>query len=111
MGIIQKVNARIKFLYRNASYLNAQSRKILCSALIPCYFEYACSSWCCGLNKQLKHRLQVTKNKVVRFVLNLGPRESISGSILDYLNMLRVKDRVVQLRFNSFGTDSMVNMH
>jgi hypothetical protein len=75
LSIIQKVNARLIFLYRNASCLTTQTRKILCSALIQCYFDYACSSWYCGINKQLRHKLQVTQNIVVRFILKLGPRE------------------------------------
>jgi hypothetical protein len=100
LSIIQKVNARLKFLYRNATCLNTQTRKTLCSALIQCYFDYACSSWYCGINKQLKHKLQVTQNKIVRFILNLGPRESISCNVLDSLNMLNVEDRATQLRLN-----------
>lgn len=100
LSIIQKVNVRLKFLYRNAYCIGTQSRMILCSVLIQCYFDQACFSWYCGINKQLKHRLQVTQNKIVRFVLNLGPRDSISGSILNFLNMLRVKDGVAQLRLN-----------
>ena len=74
--------------------------RTLCSALIQCYFDYACSSWYCGINKQLKHKLQVTQNKIVRFILNLGPRESISCNVLDSLNMLNVEDRATQLRLN-----------
>lgn len=30
----------------------------------------------------------------------MGPRDNISGSILDYLNMFRVEDRIVQLIVN-----------
>lgn len=65
---------------------------------VICYFII--SSWCYGINKQLEHRLQVTQNKEVRFILSLSPRDSISGSVLNYLDMLTVEDRVAQLRLN-----------
>ena len=39
-SIIQKVNARLKFLYRQAGCLDRGSRMTLSSALIQCYFDY-----------------------------------------------------------------------
>ena len=44
-SIISKVNARLKFLYRQSNCLSAKIRKNLCSALILCHFDYSCSSW------------------------------------------------------------------
>ena len=70
----------------------------LSSALIQCYFDS--SSWFGGLSKALKHKLQVTQNKVVRFILNLQPMTSINYSVLSKVNMLKVKDRAKQLRLN-----------
>lgn len=83
-------------LYRNASCRNKRSRKIICSAFIQCYFDYVCSFWYCLINKQLKNRLQITQKKEVRFILSLSPKNIIFGSILNYLNILSVEDRVVQ---------------
>ena len=40
------------------------------------------------------------QNKVVRFVLDLGPRSRISCDQLDVVNMLNVSDRTSQLRLN-----------
>ena len=97
-SIIQKVNTRIKFLYRQAGCLDRGSRMTLSSALIQCYFDYSCSSWYSSLNKQLK--LPVCQNKMVRFILYLGHRHSINCDILDSLNMLNVEARVKQLRLN-----------
>ena len=99
-SIIQKVNARLKFLYRQAGCLDRGSRMTLSSALIQCYFDYSCSSWFSSLSKHLKQKLQVCQNKMVRFILNLGPRHSINCDILDSLNMLNVEARVKQLRLN-----------
>ena len=58
------------------------------------------SSWYGGLNKSLKQKLQVAQNKVVRFILNLQAMTWINYSILIDVNMLKVEDRVKQLRLN-----------
>ena len=100
LSIVQKVNARLKFLYRHANVLNTQSRITLTSALIQCHFDYSCSSWFGGISKNLNQKLQVAQNKVVRFILDLKPRDSITCDILDSLKMLRVDNRVKQLRLN-----------
>ena len=45
-------------------------------------------------------KLQICQNKVVRFILNMEPRTSITQEILDKVKMLKVPDRVSQLRLN-----------
>ena len=100
-SIIGKVNSRLKFLYRNCRSLNSSTRLTLSTALIQCYFDYSCSSWFGGLNKSLKHKLQVVQNKVIRFILNLKPMTRISYSILSEIKKkLKVEDRAKQLRLN-----------
>lgn len=99
-SIVGKANSRLKFLYRHCKYLNTSTRLTLSSALIQCYFDYSCSAWYAGLNKSLKKKLQVAQNKVVRFILNLQPMTSINYNILSEINMLKVEDRVKQLRLN-----------
>ena len=44
--------------------------------------------------------MQITQNKIVRFILNLGPREHIGQIELNSLGFLNVNDRVEQLRLN-----------
>ena len=68
----------------------------LCSALIQCHIDYACSAWYAGLSKTLKKRLQICQNKMVRFILNLGPQASVNYEILSQLNLLNIQDRVSQ---------------
>ena len=75
----------------------------LCSALITCHMDYACSSWYSGLTTTLRKKLQVCQNKVIRFILDLPPMHSINYSVLSGLNLLNVEDRhdrVAQLRLN-----------
>ena len=50
-SIVQKVNGRLKFLYRQCNFSEEKLRKSICSALIQCHIDYACSSWYSGLNK------------------------------------------------------------
>ncbi len=86
-NIIQKANSRLRYLYCQASCLNQNSRKILCSALIQCHFDYAASAWYSGISQALKNRLQTTQNKLVRFILNL--RTSLNFKFLTIENRVR----------------------
>ena len=99
-SIVNKVNARLKFMYRNAKCLVFQSRLTICTALIQCHFDYASSAWFSSIGKTQIKRLQVAQNKMIRFILDLGPRVSISEEYLEKVKMLRIADRVIQLRLN-----------
>ncbi len=46
-------------------------------------------------------KLQVVQNKVVRFVLDLGPRSRINWDILDKVNMLSVTDKSPSIKNKS----------
>ena len=81
-------------------FLEEKLRKSICSALIQCHIDYACSSRYSGLKKQLKKKLQICQNKTVRFVKNLGPRSHIGFLELNSLNMLNLDFRVKQLRLS-----------
>jgi hypothetical protein len=99
-SVIQKNNSRLKFLYRQAKCLGEQSRKTLCSALLQCHFDYAASSWYCGITQDLKNKLQVCQNKIVRFIKNWEPRAHIGTKELSSVGLLNVDNRVVFLRLN-----------
>ena len=96
-GILDKANCRLKFLYRYKEMLNFQARKNLCSALIQCHFDYACSAWYPGINIALRKRLQVMQNKIIRFILGLDNRSHIGNDELNNAGFLKVPDRVKQL--------------
>ena len=82
---------------RYKDVLDFQCRKKLTSALIQCYFDYASTAWYFSLTQNLKRKLQVSQNKIVRFILNLHPRESIRQYELDKVGILSVADRARQL--------------
>ena len=62
-----------------------------------CHMNYACSSWYHGLQKNLKHKLQILQNKTIRFVLDLTPRSHIGYSEFNRVNWLPVRFRVQQI--------------
>ena len=97
-AILKKANSRLKFLYRFKDMLNFKCRKILCTALIQCHFDYACSSWYPGTSKTLKKKLQIMQNKTTRFILGLDNRTSIRNKELAKTGCLNVSDRVKQLK-------------
>ncbi len=99
-NLVKKSNAKLKFLYRQSKFLDTTSRKTLCSALIQSHLDYACSSWYYSLNSTLQDKLQIIQNKMVRYILNLGPRHHIGVSELSKAGFLSIKDRVAQLSLN-----------
>ncbi len=74
--IISKCNSRLKLMYRQAGCLPTATKKTLCLALTQCNFDYAVSSWYSSLSQAAKKKLQVVQNKIIRFILNLGPRRN-----------------------------------
>ena len=65
LSIIQKANCRLKFLYRNAKFLNSHVKRTLASSLIQCHFDYGCTFWFSALSCKLTSKLQTTQNKLV----------------------------------------------
>ena len=70
-SIIQKANARLTFLFRKQKFINLHTKILLVMSLIRCYIDYACSFCYPGLSKLSRKRLQITQNKMIRFVLKL----------------------------------------
>ena len=98
--VVNKVYARIKFLYRKSQFLDTNTRKLLASALVQCHYDYACSFWYSGLTKRTKSKLQISQNKLIRFTLNLQPRKHLSLEHFKSLGWLPIEQRVEQLKLN-----------
>ena len=71
LHVIHKINNKLKCLYRKNDFLTPTLRHLLGNALIQPHFDYACSAWYPNLSKKLKHRIQTTQNKCMRFCLLL----------------------------------------
>ena len=98
--IVSKCNNKIKFLYRNAKNLDKKNKMLLTSALVQCNFDYGCSMWYTGTTCLLKKKLQITQNKVIRFILGLPSRSHIGPTEFSGANMLPVPLRVDQFKLN-----------
>ena len=96
--VIEKAN--LNFYKEKGRYLNVYTKKLLVSALIQCHYDYACSSWCLGLTKQTKQRLQINQNKIIKNVLNLSPRTHIGANEFQEVNWLPINYRVFQIIVN-----------
>ena len=94
--VINKVNSRLRFLYRQNKFLDIPLRRSLCNAMIQPFFDYACNAWYPNVNKNLKTRLQAAQNKCIRFCLKLGDKTSIKVKEFEKINWLPIQDRVNQ---------------
>ena len=65
--VLKKINAKLKFLYRQSRYLTPVYRRLLCNALIQPHFNYGCFSWFPLLKKNLKTRNSKSSTKVFVF--------------------------------------------
>ena len=94
MSVVKKVGSRLGFLYRSASFLDYETRRILCNALVQPCLDYCIASWYLGLTIAWKNRLDVLQRKMARFVLGIGPRAHVGLGSLRELGWLTVWDRV-----------------
>ena len=63
LHVINKVNSRLKFLYRQNRFLSTPLRRLFCNVMIQPFFDYACNAWYPNLNQKLKKRLRAAQNK------------------------------------------------
>ena len=94
MSVIKKVASRLGFLYRSASLLDFDSRKVLCSSLVQPCIDFCVVSWYIGLSNKFKERLDVLQRKMVRYIYGWGPRSHVGTSTLRELGWLTISDRV-----------------
>ena len=99
-SIVQKSNAKLKFLYRQANKVDQETKKLLVSVLIQCHYDYASSAWYSGLSKKSHKRLQISQNKLIRFILDAPARTHVGADEFKRVNMLPVHMRATQLKLN-----------
>jgi len=93
-SVIKKVASRLGFLYRGASLLDFNSRRVLCMSLVQPCMDFCVVSWYVGLSGKLKEKLEVLQRRMVRFVYGWGPRIHVGTSTLRELGWLTILDRV-----------------
>ena len=94
------------------------TKKLLVMSFIQCHFDYACSFWYPGLSKVLKNKLQVTQNKIMRFILNMDSMAHVGPDVIKSLGWLPVSKRVDKIILNHVfkvklgqSPDYMVDAH
>ena len=95
-SVINKINNKLKCLYRKNRFLTPTLRRLLCNALIRPHFGCACSACYPNLTKKLKNRIQTSQNKCTRFCLQLDKMTHISYKEFETLNWLPVTERFNQ---------------
>ena len=91
---LNKINGKLKFLYRKNKFLTPTLRRMLCNAIIQPHFDYACSAWYPNLNEKLRKKIQIAQNKCIWFCLKLD--KHISSKEFESINWLPVNKRVHQ---------------
>ena len=99
--VINKVNSRLRFLYRQNKFLDIPLRRLLCNTMIQPSLDYPCNGWYPNLNKNLKKHLQAAQNKHIRFCLKLGDKTSININgfefqcILSSINFVPIMPQII----------------
>ena len=98
--IFKKANSRLSFLYRYASLLDPQTRKLLCSSLIAPNLEYCSSAWYPGLGSSLRNRFDIIQRKMVRYIKGWGPREHVGEEEINSVGWVIFPKRVSFFKLN-----------
>ena len=61
LKVINKINGKLKFLYRINRYLSPELGRVLCNALIQPYFDCACPAWYSNLTEKTKKKYKLSK--------------------------------------------------
>ena len=96
LKVIEKINGRLKFLWRKNKLLTPPLNRLVCNALIQPHFYYASSAWYPNLQKNLSNKLQICQNKCIRFCLSLGNRSPVGIKEFKDINWLPVNARFEQ---------------
>ena len=85
LKVENKINGKLKFLYRKNKFLTPELRRMLCNAFIQPHIDYAYTTWYPDLTEETKKKMQIMQNKCMWFCLRL-----------DKMVWLPTKERVYQ---------------
>ena len=109
-NFLSKINNRIKFLHRKASFFRFKERKIVSTALVQSHFDYACNVWYRGLSSTISKKFQICQNKIVRFILDYDNRKHLFVKDFDRIGILDVRHRIDYITlcnmYNVFNLDA-----
>ena len=84
--VLNKINSRLRFLYRKQNIFDKHLRRLLCNALIQPHFDYASQTWLPNLTKALSNKVQCAQNKCIRFCLQLENRAHLNKKEFKEIN-------------------------
>ena len=93
LKVINKINGRVKVLYRKNRYLTLYLKRLVCNDLIQPHFDYACSAWYLNLNKKFQSKFQTVQNKCIGYCLQIDNRSHIGMKDCEKINWLPVSER------------------
>ena len=96
LKVVNKINRKLKFLYRKNKFLTPELSRMLCNTLIQPHFDYACTAWYPNLTEKTKKKIQVMQNKCRRFCLRLRNMQHISLTEFRSINWFPTKERIHQ---------------
>ena len=83
---MHKKTSKLKFLYRKNRFLSQDLKRLLCNVLIQPHFDYTFAAWYPNLNKKYRNKLQILRNKCIRFCVQLDNREHIGTEHFNKIN-------------------------
>ena len=111
LKVINKINSRLRFLYRKNSFLFPPLCRLLYNSLIQPRFDYACLAWYPNLNKRLKSKSQILQNKCIQFCLNLNNWGDIRRNEFEKINWVPVNDHFEQIISSISFKFYFINLH
>ena len=97
LNVIDKINLRFKFLYRQNRFLTPPLCKLLCNALIKPLSDYGCTNLVSKSSKKTKIKTSSNAKKCISFCLQLNKMSGICVKEFLELNWFNVHDRCLQL--------------
>ena len=94
--VMNKINRKLKFLYRKNRYLIKELCGMLCSALIQPHFDYVCPDWYPDFSEKVKKKIQIMQNRCILFCLKLDKMHHISEKEFRLVNWLPTSKRINQ---------------
>ena len=82
LKVVNKINRKLKFLYRKNRFLRPELRRMLYKALIQPHFDYACPAWYPNLTEKMKKKNKKQKQnklcKINKILSTTGQMHHIS---------------------------------
>ena len=109
--VLNKINSRLRFLYRQHRFLNKPLQRLLCNRMMQYFFDYACSVWYPSLRNDLQKRPLVSQNNYVRFCLQLDEKTWIGVAKFKEINWFNINDSFLQWVLSSIYGPLSCDIH